>query len=75
MLTTVSILYVQCEASYLDDIKDAMHNLKTYLHTGLQGLAKLAETIEIVEQFVDATIDEDCEPFLCPKGKVVFSSL
>ncbi|KAK4012660.1 hypothetical protein OUZ56_024897 [Daphnia magna] len=56
--------------SYFDEIKDAMHSLKSYLHTGLDGLAKLAKTIEVVEQFVDATIDEDCEPFMCPKGFV-----
>jgi hypothetical protein len=52
----------------MDEVKDAMQSLKSYLHTGLEGLAKLAKTIEVVEQFVDATIDEDCEPFICPKG-------
>lgn len=62
------VLSCNCQRSYLDEIKDAMYSLKSYLHTGLDGLAKLAKTIEVVEQFVDATIDEDCEPFICPKG-------
>lgn len=65
---TFFALPTECQKSYLDEIKDAMHGLKSYLHTGLEGLAKLAKTIEVVEQFVDATIDEDCEPFTCPKG-------
>lgn len=68
VLMTISIVFINCQRSYFDEIKDAMHSLKSYLHTGLDGLAKLAKTIEVVEQFVDATIDEDCEPFMCPKG-------
>lgn len=55
--------------SYLDEIKEVVSTLKQYFHSGLEGLAKLAETIETVEQFVDATIDEDCEPFTCPPGQ------
>ncbi|XP_045036452.1 group XIIA secretory phospholipase A2 [Daphnia magna] len=70
VLMTISIVFINCQRSYFDEIKDAMHSLKSYLHTGLDGLAKLAKTIEVVEQFVDATIDEDCEPFMCPKGFV-----
>ena len=52
----------------MDEIKDVVSTLKQYLHSGLEGLSKLAATIETVEQFVDATIDEDCEPFTCPPG-------
>ena len=55
--------------SYLDEIKDAVFSMRSFLNAGLEGLGKLAKTIETVEQFVDATIDEDCEPFTCPKGK------
>lgn len=72
VLVTFSTLFVNCQKSYFDEIKDAMYSLKSYLHTGLDGLAKLAKTIEVVEQFVDATIDEDCEPFVCPKGTPTF---
>ena len=62
---------VQCSGeskSYFDGIKDAMHSMKSFINTGLDGLSKLAKTIEVIEQFVDATIDEDCEPFTCPQG-------
>lgn len=55
--------------SYLDEIKDAVFSMRSFLNAGLEGLGKLAKTIETVEQFVDATIDEDCEPFTCQKGK------
>jgi hypothetical protein len=68
VFVTISSLFVDGQKSYFDEIKDAMHSLKSFLHTGLDGLAKLAKTIEVVEQFVDATIDEDCEPYTCPKG-------
>ncbi|XP_046657584.1 group XIIA secretory phospholipase A2-like [Daphnia pulicaria] len=68
VFVTISALFVDGQKSYFDEIKDAMHNLKSFLHTGLDGLAKLAKTIQVVEQFVDATIDEDCEPYTCPKG-------
>lgn len=54
--------------SYYDDLKDAVYNLKSYLQSGLEGLAKVARTLEAVEQFVDATIDEECEPYTCPRG-------
>lgn len=68
-LTILSILiFNTVSADYMDEIKDVVSTLKKYLQSGLEGLAKLAETIETVEQFVDATIDEDCEPFLCPAG-------
>ena len=68
VFVTISALLVDGQKSYFDEIKDAMHSLKSFLHTGLDGLSKLAKTIEVVEQFVDATIDEDCEPYTCPKG-------
>ena len=53
---------------YLNEIKDVVANLRQYLHSGLEGLAKVAQTLENVEKFVDATIDEDCDPFICPTG-------
>lgn len=65
---TISAFSVNCQKSYFDEIKDAMHSLKSFVRTGLEGLDKLAKSLEVVEQFVDATIDEDCEPFTCPKG-------
>lgn len=68
VLLSFTVLFVDCQRGYYEEIKDAMYSLKNYLHTGLDSLSKLAKTIETVEQFVDATIDEDCEPFICPKG-------
>jgi len=75
-----SCLFMQCvvlsllifnaeSAGYMDEIKDVVSTLRQYFKSGLEGLGKLAETIETVEKFVDATIDEDCEPFLCPAGQ------
>ena len=70
LLFSLLIVRVDCNesASYLNGIKDAVYGLKSFLNMGLDGLAKLAKTIAVVEQFVDATIDEECEPFICPKG-------
>ena len=65
----LSLLIFNAEsAGYMDEIKDVVSTLRQYFKSGLEGLGKLAETIETVEKFVDATIDEDCEPFLCPAG-------
>lgn len=71
LLSFLCIIHsTQCyqDSGYLSDIKDALYNLKSYLQSGLEGLAKVAKTLEAVEQFVDATIDEECEPYTCPRG-------
>ena len=69
LLFSILISSVQShEAGYFNSVKDAVDGLKSILNIGLNGLEKLAHTVQVIEQFVDATIEEDCEPFMCPKG-------
>lgn len=60
-----------CEVltNYIENAKAAIASMRTFFAKGMDGLVKLLETIDQVEQFVDATIEEECEPFTCPDGK------
>lgn len=69
---SLTVLLVDCQRSYLHELKDAMYSLKKYIHT-LDGLSELKNKVELVDQFFNANIDEDCEPFVCPKGIQLFT--
>ena len=49
-------------------LKDILADWRNYLSSGLDALRRIAETIDTVEQFVDAAIEDECEPFICPPG-------
>jgi hypothetical protein len=77
LLLSISLPHAKAQifGEYINGIKDAMSNIRGYLNTGLEGLAKLAQTLETVEQFVDANIEEDCDPFVCPPGLFISLSI
>jgi len=73
-LLSNAINYAICEQrdSYFGGLKDTMSSLRSFFNSGLEGLARLAETIETIDKFVDATIEEDCAHYICPPGRLLY---
>ena len=58
------------EAGFVGTLKGIMGELGTVLNEVASGIKKLNKGIRSVEEFLDATIDEDCH-FTCRDGTYV----
>ena len=55
-------------ASFFDNLKEAMQDVSSFLNDIGNGAIKVMDAWHFIQDFVDSSIDEDCD-FKCSLGK------